>query len=156
MKLTILLTSPPVDIHVLCLIQETNIHFQCHLKEPVHLFLGLSFAIWFLKQQGSGEVRSTVRPQSLPTESLISLLMKTLQRFKPDSGQVMRCFRWHISIYTNKIKLHRHVIVRKKGSTFLRTLMAVSLEDFATAARNHSDAFTSGVLTANQITSLVG
>ena len=34
--------------------------------------------------------------------------------------------------------------------------MAVSLEDFARAARNHSDDFTSGVLTANQITSLVG
>ena len=31
----------------------------------------------------------------------------SFQRFKPDSGQVMRCFRWHISIYTNKIKLHR-------------------------------------------------
>ena len=53
---------------------------------------------------------STTRPQSSTTESLISLF----KRFKRDSGQVMRCFRWHISIYTNKIKLHRPRHCEKK------------------------------------------
>ena len=37
----------------------------------------------------------------------IAIKFHSFQRFKPDSGQVMRCFRWNISIYTNKIELHR-------------------------------------------------
>ena len=68
----------------------------------------------------------------------------------------MRCLRWHISIYINKIKLHGPRHCKKKGSNFFVPLWRISLEDFARAPRNHDGVFTSCVLAANQITSLVG
>ena len=69
----------------------------------------------------------------------------------------MRCFRWHISIYANKIKLHRpRHCKEQKGANFFVHLWRISPEDFARALRNHDGIFTSGVSTANQITSLVG
>ena len=56
----------------------------------------------------------------------------------------MRCFRWHISIYTNEIKLHypRHC-KNKRQQIFSHTY-------------GGSVSRTSGVSIANQITSLVG
>ena len=75
----------------------------------------------------------------------------SFQRFKPDSGQVMRCFRWHISIYTNKIKLHRPRHCKNKRQQI------VSYTYGGLVSRTSRDGiFTSGVSTANQITSLVG
>ena len=69
----------------------------------------------------------------------------------------MRCFRWHISIYTNKIKLHRpRHCENKRQQIFFVHLWRISLEDFARAPRNHDGIFTSGVSTANQITNFVG
>ena len=86
-----------------------------------------------------------------------SLNFHSFQRFKPDSGQVMTCFRWHISIYTNKIELHRpRHCKNKREQIFSYTYGGlISLEDFARAPRNHDGIFTCGVSTANQIPILV-
>ena len=61
---------------------------------------------------------------------------------------------FHIYIYTNNIKLHRHC--KKRRSKILRTLMADSLGVFARATRDLYGVFTSGVLTTIQITTSVG
>ena len=64
----------------------------------------------------------------------------------------MRCFRWHISIYINKIKLHRpRHCKNKRQQLFFVHLWRISLEDFARAPRNHDGIFTFGVSTANHI-----
>ena len=75
----------------------------------------------------------------------------------------MRCSRWHISIYTNKIKLHRpRHCKNKRQQIFSYTYGGLvsrnncCLKDFTRAPRNHDGIFTSSVSTANQITSLVG
>ena len=44
----------------------------------------------------------------------------------------------------------------QKGANFFVHLWRISLDDFARAPRNHDGIFTSGVSTANQITTLVG
>ena len=57
-------TAPPtllIYIRLFCLIQETNVHFNRHLKEPVNLFLGFSFVVWFSKQRYR-EAGKIVRP----------------------------------------------------------------------------------------------
>ena len=69
----------------------------------------------------------------------------------------MRCFRWHIPIYTNKIKLHgpRHCKNKREQSfscTYGGLVSRISRELRAITM----SFFTSGVSTANQITSLVG
>ena len=83
----------------------------------------------------------------------IAIKFHSFQRFKPDSGQVMRCFRWNISIYTNKIELHRSRHCKnKRQQIFSYTYGGL----VSRTSRNHDGIFSSGVSTANQITSLVG
>ena len=69
----------------------------------------------------------------------------------------MRCFRWHISIYTNKIKLHRPRHCKNKREQIFSYTYGALVSRISRELRAITMAFfTSGVSTANQITSLVG